>query len=137
MISEDNQTPQLPQTDVMQSVLKASHLRIGNLLYIPQLKDNFEIGTIYENGRFLTKNNKHSFSSIECANPIPLSEEWLLKFDFYVRDVFGQKQYFLSGITIYVNDGKFQHSGYDRKIKYVHELQNLYFALTQRELTVA
>ena len=31
----------------------------------------------------------------------------------------------------------FYFNGFSSKLKYVHELQNLYFALTQRELTVA
>ena len=148
MNTNKTQTEQLTQDAVMQSVLKASDLRVGNLVHIPQLKDNFEIGAIYENGRFLTKNNKHSFSSIECANPIPLTEEWLNKFDFYKWD----NEYSLSDGFFYISFKFFKNgniklwiNGESKKyakgeimiINYVHQLQNLYFALTQRELTVA
>jgi len=135
MNTNKTQTEQLTQDAVMQSVLKANDLRIGNLIFYQtvDLNTGKNVLEIVE----ATANDIKTQELKPIFLPIPLTEDWLLKFDFYVSDVFGQKQYFLSGITIYVNDGKFQHSGYDREIKYVHELQNLYFALTQRELTVA
>ena len=135
MNTNKTQTEQLTQDAVMQSVLKANDLRIGNLIFYEtvDLNTGENVLEIVE----ATANDIKTQELKSIFSPIPLTEDWLLKFDFYVSDVFGQKQYFLSGITIYVNDGKFQHSGYDRQIKYVHEIQNLYFALTQREITVA
>jgi len=65
---------------------------------------------------------------------IVLTEEILLKFGFYCLNKEKQNNYFLSPINIYVNNGKLQHSGYDREIKYVHELQNIYYGLTGKEL---
>jgi hypothetical protein len=135
MKTNKTHTEQLTQDAVMQSVLKANDLRIGNLIFYQtvDLNTGKNVLEIVE----ATANDIKTQELKPIFLPITLTEDWLLKFDFYVSDVFGQKQYFLSGITIYVNDGKFQHSGYDREIKHVHELQNLYFALTQRELTVA
>jgi hypothetical protein len=130
METNKTQTEQLTQDIVMQSVLKASHLRIGNILYIPQLKDNFEIGAIYENGRFLTKNNKHSFSSVECAKPIPLTEEWKTKlFSWFTIDY--RIEWKNNRLHLYLNEN------YVATCDYLHEYQNLHFALTQRELTIA
>ena len=80
----------------------------------------------------------------DCFNPIPLTEEWLLKFGFEDR----QRGFFSikAGSTFFrltppqfmgewqteycwvYDDFKFT------EIKYVHQLQNLYFALTGEEL---
>ena len=82
-------------------------------------------------------------------NEVPLTEEWLLKFGFNKEY---QKGYI--GIDVYNSDfvlteplkmGEWQtnytfqfETGSVRKFKeieYVHQLQNLYFALTGEELT--
>jgi hypothetical protein len=122
--------------------MKANELRIGNWVYIPQTKTNEQIGVIEENGRFLTKGYKTSYSSIECSRPIPLTEEWLLRFGFeddrdnlmvLRKDVF---EFFfdkkdICGVNLYEKwDGNFLCGD----IQYVHQLQNLYFALTGEEL---
>jgi hypothetical protein len=124
--------------------MKANELRIGNWVYIPQTKTNEQIGVIEENGRFLTKGYKTSYSSIECSRPIPLTEEWLLRFGFeddrdnlmvLRKDVF---EFFfdkkdICGVNLYEKwDGNFLCGD----IQYVHQLQNLYFALTGEELVV-
>jgi len=73
----------------------------------------------------------------EFCKPIPLTEEWLLKFGYklyhdYVwvndnTDVLGRIDKFKDDVA---------RSIYPRlEIKYVHQLQNLYFALTGKELT--
>lgn len=76
--------------------------------------------------------------------PIPLTEEWLLKLGFEfinqnwplkIKDPYIWK----TNITLFADghyyltiDGK----KISYKIEYVHQLQNLYFALTQKELTI-
>ena len=72
-------------------------------------------------------------------NPIPLTKEWLLKAGF----VFGMLTdeglfYSKNGITILItHDGKkFFLYGKDKIIKYVHQLQNLYFDKTDEELEI-
>lgn len=68
--------------------------------------------------------------------PIPLTEEWLIKFGF--EKGFGEynKGWFviveLRGIfKLRSNDGNINAI----KVNYVHELQNLYYTLTKNELT--
>lgn len=87
--------------------------------------------------------------------PIPLTEEWLVKFGFEIEDRgswFESKHYLIdvSESTIYLRkccyDG--YYFGFDidhlknlefhdvRNLLYVNQLQNLYFALTGQELEI-
>lgn len=67
---------------------------------------------------------------------IPLTEEWLLKLGFYGEEYFKRR----NGIVI-----KKTYDGYaligekyaiGKDLQYVHQLQNLYFALTGEELQI-
>lgn len=62
--------------------------------------------------------------------PIPLTEEWLLKFGFkpFVKD------FTKNGIIIHTRKRGYVLRKSVPIIKYVHQLQNLYFALTGEEL---
>jgi len=118
--------------------MKASELRIGNWIYIPQTKTNERIGSIEENGRFTTIGYKSSYSSIECLEPIPLTEECLLKFGFEKND---NNQFILMEGSVDILFNKdlngWTCDGINFSInmtEHVHQLQNLYFALTGEEL---
>jgi hypothetical protein len=70
--------------------------------------------------------------------PIPLTEEWLFKFGFEnidTNDDGGDNYWYLSK-TDFMLDRFFQsftmNTSFD--LEYVHQLQNLYFALTNEEL---
>ena len=82
------------------------------------------------------------FFSMKCAIPILLTEEWLLKFGFekqmawtYCIELKGNLKlvYYLGekGWSI----GNKNYSDFSN-LQYVHQLQNLYFALTNEELTI-
>lgn len=86
--------------------------------------------------------SKVSYGSIE---PIELTEEWLIKFGFkYDDDEYEfMSLELLSGLKIHSDiSDKFSICTLvlNRKmtigIEYVHQLQNLYFALTGKELTI-
>ncbi len=73
---------------------------------------------------------------------IPLTEEWLLKFGFNStewRDVDGIEDngFYHSESDILLNRD-FQFSEHHKRveIKHIHQLQNLYFALTGEELKI-
>ena len=120
--------------------MKSNELRIGNYLQIDSLTDGSN--TIVDIDLF----HLNEIGSIKYQyNPIPLTEEWLIKFGFYISNRKG------STITDYVivkdNFGYFEvfciditkglgFAGCKYKIKHVHQLQNLYFALTNEELTI-
>lgn len=64
--------------------------------------------------------------------PIPLTEEWLLKFGFRSD---GGDLFEKSDIALFFSLDKFYKlDGFDLSVKYVHQLQNLYFALIGKEL---
>ena len=64
--------------------------------------------------------------------PIPLTEEWLLKLNFDTKN----DQIFTKGRLSYnIHNGWwFGNKRLGRKIKYVHQVQNLYSALSEEEL---
>ena len=127
--------------------LKTTELRIGNLIY--GVSDRIEEIT-YITKKFVKTNllkidAESQIFEIEHLSPIPLTEEWLLKFGFKDRSgILKNKMSY--GIEIgkmeiawYRQDNKtrFQtiENGFILKyVTYVHELQNLFFALTGEEL---
>lgn len=71
------------------------------------------------------------------ALPIPLTEEWLLRFGFEVYEFdHKENQYRFKDRLIVIRDGLFCDYGTSVIIKRVHQLQNLYFSLTGEELTI-
>ncbi len=70
----------------------------------------------------------------DAYRPIPLTEEWLLKFGFEITDNFQTKDRFQT----HKQDGIiwFEYGYIVVELNYVHQLQNLYFALTNEELTI-
>jgi hypothetical protein len=112
--------------------MKATELRIGNLVY-----DNLG-GTLKIKGISLESDLSH-------IKPIPLTEEWLLKFGFIKENfhyVIDKDKYHTFSILIGIisfpfiksNDKVISENFSFYGIKYVHQLQNLYFALTGKEL---
>ena len=109
--------------------MKASELRIGNYVYFEDklLKFDFEMGW-----------------NFDYIKPIPLTEEWLLKFGFEKKyQTFEFKGLNIDGTVVHFSFDKWR-SEYDiencdfteipAECKHVHQLQNLYFALTNEEL---
>ena len=86
---------------------------------------------------------------LESIKPIPLTEEWLVKFGFEwsVRHQAYKKARFVYVIDFYKEHPQYENSAcfLNREhrsgdclvcLEYVHQLQNLYFALTGQELTL-
>ena len=114
--------------------MNASELRINNLV----MDENYNIVTITHED-FMGVNDDGGFP----LRPIPLTEEWLVKFGF-IQTIIGFEsvnEYFPFSIEINslgVAELYIEFYGgdkYKKLIKYVHQLQNLYFALTGEELT--
>ena len=96
------------------------------------------IGNYYDGVRGIEQlTNAESLQEIESYpekfKPIPLTEEWLLKFGFE----FPQGEFCIKGkLKIVVDCDPFIEVGKSGvELEYVHQLQNLYFALTGEELS--
>ena len=78
----------------------------------------------------------------EEMQPIPLTEEWLSKFGFIkeviIEDGITYNHYYNGNpIELYGYDAQiYFDKGWDTELKYVHQLQNLNFALTGNELNI-
>jgi hypothetical protein len=79
------------------------------------------------------------------CKPIPITEEWLLKFGFEKKEGCINNIYFiLAGKILIQYDLVYNIVDFVKRvnfnvfisIKYVHQLQNLYFALTGEELII-
>ena len=113
--------------------MRANEFRIGNLIQEGKIEqiDN-SIDEVHYSG-------DGYYQSTYCCNlnPIPLTEEWLLKFGFK-RFPWG----LVKDNLLFKDDLKCSYlilqvgNGFEVKVKYVHQLQNLYFTLTGEELTI-
>ena len=105
--------------------MKSQELRIGNLVF-GQYPNNKEVIEVEKISNFFV--NGLGISAIE---PIPLTEELLFKFGFEKAE----NGFWCPNETLSYRDGYFGF-GTDRhtKLDFVHQLQNLYFALTNKQL---
>jgi hypothetical protein len=104
--------------------MKANELRLGNLV----LNGGSNIKDI-------TPQTISDFDNkLIVLNPILLTEEWLIKLGF-IKHVNQSIWYTLNKVDVWFFDGKYVND-IDVEINFVHELQNLYFALTNEELQI-
>lgn len=116
--------------------MKANELRIGNWVRHPNSEWDEQLDI-----------ENFNVENIEYYTPIPLTEEWLIKFGFVInKDISLDKNeiYYSKSITILYKYSKFnlyinidEDSYYSfsyTEIQHIHQLQNLYFALTGEEL---
>ena len=113
--------------------LKIKDLRVGNMV-------SFTDFPALNNTIVLNRSHLYNERFVESfCKPIPLNEEWLVKFGFTQQGRFFNKEAKHNLFVWYEN-----HIGIKgmlgvvkpSKCIYVHQLQNLYFALTQKELTI-
>lgn len=124
-----------------------NELKIGNLVHhypglepahssIKQPRFLAKITALFEDGAIKYKIiEKHSNAHHNSIEPIPLTEEWLIKFGFENSNMGFSADYSKDNIELNFVNGLYEYGDYC-KIEYVHKLQNLYFALTGEELTL-
>lgn len=121
--------------------MEAREFRIGNFIY-----GNYQILEIDRNGCLVVDANYPEDSSSEIyidfenIKPIQLSQEIFLKCGFqllnglFVNDIFeigiDKDDFMFNRFTLRIDKSLMT------KVKYLHQLQNLYFALTGKELIV-
>lgn len=143
--------------------MNANELRIGNLVYTTLIDEDDLLRKKDDNLHIVDAddiksisdwefNGKKKIKGIYCISyPIPLTEEWLLKFGFKKETLGDDEGFFysyrlkndvycdlsfLSGdkngyleVTLFPYEQWFRY-------RYIHQLQNLYFALTGEELKI-
>ena len=120
--------------------MEAKDLRIGSWVRIDSLTD----GSTTEVEAYVFHIDEMIWTTKYKYSPIPLTEEWLVKFGFeedscnYYKIIENQEAvlYIDKLDTTFAYGYPYECSGGDLKLKHVHQLQNLYFALTNEELTI-
>ena len=110
--------------------MKAEDLRIGNWYWWEA-----------EGKKYPLQVSKKDFCNQNHLNfdPIPLTEEWLKRFGFYnSNDFYIKHEWFCSVIRVaeYYHVLLRKDNFHLTSIDYVHQLQNLYHALTGNELQI-
>lgn len=119
--------------------MKAQDLRIGNIYHGDVTNE--------ENPQVITGSDIVDLETDpidDYFKPILLTEEWLLKFGFEVNRPYSDTYSIDEFIIKVMGDIGFDYVQMDYEgsldpviqVKHVHQLQNLYFALTGEELTI-
>jgi hypothetical protein len=121
-------------------MIKANELRIGN--FIDYAGDVVEVeGIKYKDEQGHQRIYlKEGGAKMSFLNPVPITEDWLLKFGVnermkgIIRVEANPFHYYNFDMIITLPDGKPQWLTVNSNLEYVHQLQNLFFALTGEEL---
>jgi hypothetical protein len=132
--------------------MTANELRIGNYLKTDNSTEHFEdviiVESIQHNGINITDGHGNSSQTEfewDFLKSVPLTEKWLLKFGFakdkngFFTKVFNKhgEEFIISNYGSINGSEKGFVANEDfrfKRIKHVHQLQNLYSALTGEEL---
>lgn len=120
--------------------MKPEELRIGNIIAvygIPEVVTGSLIARLEE----ITNKGKIAID----LSPIAITEEWLLGAGFKEKEDISGKYFELRADRVYLLDNFVEYEravtpgsrvNLFKKYQYVHQLQNLYHALTGEELTI-
>lgn len=134
----------------MDKIRKSS--MIGNYVKCQNLCPAIITGITYSFCYYDFGGKSHECTWDQCK-PIPLTEKWLIKFGFKKKKLYNdfwfelnvRKWHFITNDSQYYKNKNKWFIGFEEKIGYdsynfvkdcntVHQLQNLYFALTGKEL---
>jgi hypothetical protein len=143
--------------------MKTKDLRLGNFIKLSKNNTVFIVDFFDEIGIGVHNDKKKTWIETDLFEPIELTKEWLLKFEFEYNE---NKKIYTKNIGIYINHTRkicvnidngfnyvslielintelpkyhtdhtniFDNDWYGHKL-YVHTLQNIYFILTEKEL---
>ena len=123
--------------------MEAKNFRVGNLIYNDRIV-NAIIFIGFDSVQLITPQGNNITARLDLIKPIPLTEKELIKFginkysdNHYILDILHRSRIHFYTEKDKVNVELGNKSGYSfgfPKVEYVHELQNLFFALTGKEL---
>jgi hypothetical protein len=137
-------TKYLERINKKKEVMKTSELRVGNII---KNKNNLCTvdGILNDTDLFVSNDFEEWYPDIEDYTPIILTEEWLLKLGvkkyqnirfISLSNLKAELHFDLCGnVFVPIIKSQFGELILD-ELKYVHNFQNLYFSLTNNELTI-
>lgn len=114
--------------------MEARELRIGNYYFYQSFGNVIKLDS-----EMLISLLGDGLLDVHKIQPIPLTEDWLKRFGFEYLDFRDKYQIDSFELQLQNNEvGEWYVMDYDifPTIKYVHQLQNLFYALTGKELTL-
>lgn len=119
------------------NTLQAKDLRINNLLYYKHTEEIVEVELIHKK-HFDCRTKQGTFIPNGSYEPIPLSEDWLLKLGFekiagaYILNNGDFEMVYNEDHISLIVEGQWLTT----KINNVHNVQNLYYYIKGEELTI-
>jgi hypothetical protein len=123
-------------------MITANELRIGNIVdYFSESADTWLDNHCLTANDILCLDDR----TVDRANPIPLTEEWLIRFGFEKEEINTRQgsteMGFVKSIMMVLKANENYYAapyGFpNANIMHIHTLQNAFFALTQNELTLS
>jgi len=138
--------------------MKANELRVTNFVQFKNLNIVPVIFIGYDSVVLITPNGATMTAKLDEINPIPITEEWLIKFGFTDYRTLPykttKKAFYDIKAGVYLDySGKYRNTKFrilyipktntfrvvspannSITLRYIHQLQNLYYALTEKEL---
>ena len=130
--------------------MRATELRIGNLVLLKEIAYSTVTGIFHDAIQFERLDNWSGQCIISEVKPIPLTEEWLEKLGFKKEEINYTIPYedsegykYKHSVQLYEDEWIYSNDGSDAgcytleaDITYIHQLQNIHFALTSEELVL-
>jgi len=124
--------------------MKAESLRIGNWVSLYDDYNSQVTGLTNTKKVWCVDDptDKECAWSTDKIKPIPLTEEWLLKFGFESERTdendwyFKENEFCSFGLALLKDSKGWMFYTSETELNHVHQLQNLYHALTGKELTL-
>jgi hypothetical protein len=114
--------------------MTANEIRIGNLVKSKLLGTEHKVLGVYKNK--IWTDLQESWSDIEDFEPIPITEERLLRFGFENKEFSFDKGSFFLMKRKSKKEYLYQAHTNRFQVKYVHQLQNLFYSLKNQELCI-
>jgi len=128
--------------------MKANELRIGNLITVATTIQVIE--GVYKDSIYTKSYTANVYETMNKVAAIPLTEKWLIKFGFkrvngvlvldFTKSTQGLRGHFVrEGFSVALDEKSLfgdSESVSLKTLSHVHQLQNLYFALTGEELKI-
>lgn len=120
-------------------MIKASDLRIGNIIKYTDDDSYWTVESISETGLYVYNEDEVTWIEIEEFSPIPLTKEWLLKFSF-VKSSYNEDRFdYKSNFHVIKQKDRWVFRGLGMSVAYadyVHSIQNIIHSLTGEELKI-